>query len=85
MIIPVGILCYIKSIHFENRGIYCKDNRLNNGLQKLKQGVSVLMTLLIPRQMDKSLIKRGEIYGYLLFDRRVEFQHYSSTGMQFFV
>lgn len=39
MIIPIGIACYLKSIHFETNGIYCQDLRFKYGLQKLKEGV----------------------------------------------
>ena len=56
VIIPFGVVCSLKCIHFQSDGIYCKNKRLQYGQQRLPEGRSWNVSMNIPKQMDKTVI-----------------------------
>ena len=76
LILPLNLLCSLKWIHFETNGIYCRDSRIDYGQVKISDGKPWNLFFTIPKQMDKAKIMRGDVFGYLIFDRKVQFQKY---------
>ena len=80
IILPLGTICYLKSIHFEENEIYVKDERYDRGISLLEAGKTHYLTFKIPLQMNTLEIKRGELLGALIFDRPINFVPYNIMG-----
>lgn len=74
LIIPIGVLCYLKAIHFEENGQYNKDERLDRGLVKMVDGQNHALTFKIPKLMSTLHLRRGDKIGSLIFDRAIVFK-----------
>ena len=74
LVIPIGVMCYLKALHFENNGEYIKDERLDKGIVRLYDGQNHALNLKIPKKMSTLNLKRGEKLGSIIFDRAVVFK-----------
>ena len=81
LILPLNLLCSVKWTHFETNGIYCRDTRIDFGQVRMSDGKSWNLYFNIPKQMDKTKITRGDVFGYLIFSKKVIFRKCCDTGM----
>ena len=81
IIIPFGVICYLKAIHFEENGSYVRDERMERGLIRLTDGKQWRIIFDIPQQMNRNVIKRGEVIGSLIFEANVDLIRYFPSGM----
>ena len=83
IIVPFGVNCSVKSIYYETNDLICHDEDLNSerGLTHLKDGQNYGLTLLVPLKANwKKLIKRGDVLGFIVFNKEVIFQRYDTPG-----
>ena len=77
LVIPIGVLCFLKALHFEKDGKYVKDEQLDMGIVKLIDGQNHLINFDIPNDMPTSDLKRGDKIGSIIFDRSIDFRPFN--------